>query len=195
MLKLKKIAVTGGIASGKTAVCQILKTLGAYIVSADEIVHQLLSPKTTLGQKVIKLVGSDIVVNNQIDRSSIAKKVFKQPELLQKLESLVHPAVFKEIQQQYLKASSQFPTPSLFVAEIPLLFEAGYDQFFDDVIAVKADPQLCQERFGSTDYKERARRQLSPDEKASRADYVIENNGTIEDLKTNVHTIYYMLTQ
>ena len=61
MLKLKKIAVTGGLAAGKTTVCQLFKELGAYVVSADEIVHQLLSPDTAVGQQVVSLLGSDIV--------------------------------------------------------------------------------------------------------------------------------------
>ena len=68
MLKLKKIAVTGGLAAGKTTVCQIFKELGAYVVSADEIVHQLLSPDTAVGQQVVSLLGSDIV-SGQIIRS------------------------------------------------------------------------------------------------------------------------------
>ena len=79
MLKLKKIAVTGGLAAGKTTVCQLFKELGAYVVSADEIVHQMLSPDTVVGQQVVSLLGSDIVSGLGIDRKKIAAKVFYPP--------------------------------------------------------------------------------------------------------------------
>src|SRR5580700_5876146 len=99
MLKTKKIAVTGGLAAGKTTVCQIFKELGAYVVSADEIVHQLLSPGTTVGQQVIKLLGSDIISGQELDRKKIAAKVFFQRDLLHLLEEIIHPAVFDEIER------------------------------------------------------------------------------------------------
>ena len=119
---LRKIAITGGLSCGKSSVCRIFKELGAYVISADEVVHQLLSPTTNLGRQVISLLGADIVVDKQIDRSKIAKKVFKQPALLQSLENLLHPAVRDEIEKQYQQIANQ-PSPPLFVVEIPLLFE------------------------------------------------------------------------
>ena len=82
MLKIKKVAVTGGLAAGKTTVCQLFKELGACVVSADEIVHQLLSPGTAVGQQVVSLLGSDIISDQGLDRKKIAAKVFSQPDLL-----------------------------------------------------------------------------------------------------------------
>ncbi len=90
MLKLEKVAITGGLSCGKSSVCRYFKELGAYVISADEIVHQLLIPTNELGQEVIALLGKDIAVNGTIDRSMIAKKVFENKTLLLSLEKLIH---------------------------------------------------------------------------------------------------------
>lgn len=198
MLSLRKIAVTGGLACGKSLVCRFFQELGAYVVSADEIVHQLLSPKTDLGQQVIRLIGTEIVIDDQIDRAQIAKKVFNQPKLLKSLEQITHPAVSNELKQRYQEAQKNRNTP-LFVAEIPLLFEAGFEPFFDSVIAVVADQEICKKRFrqatgyGPQEYAKRSGQQLSAMEKARRADFIIYNNGSQEEVQQAVEEIYHCL--
>lgn len=198
MLNLTKIAVTGGLACGKSSACRFFKELGAYVVSADEIVHQQLSPTTSLGQKVIQLIGPDIVVNNQIDRSQIAKKVFNQPELLKALEALIHPAVRKEMEKHYQQVKASHSAP-LFVAEIPLLYETGGESFFDYTVVVVAEKDLCQQRFQQAtgyekeEFDKRMARQLSTSEKARRADFIIVNNGTLEQMKESVSNIFHTL--
>jgi dephospho-CoA kinase len=194
MLKLKKVAVTGGLSCGKSTVCRFFKELGAEVVSADEIVHQLLTPGSNLGQQVISLIGSDIVVDEKIERTKIAKKVFNNPELLKSLETLVHPAVKEATTRRYLKACEEGHA-SLFVVEIPLLFETEGEEWFDTTIAVLADPKVCVKRFqnGDTEYEKRMARQLDPLEKAKKADIVIQNNGSLSDLKQQVTSIYQNL--
>ena len=200
MLRLVKVALTGGMASGKSTACRFLKELGACVISADEIVHQLLSSNTTLGQQVIKLIGPDIVVNQQIDRSKIAKKVFNQPELLNALEDLLHPAVYEEIRKRYEQIEHERQIP-LFVAEIPLLFETGGEKFFDYTIAVVSDDTLCRQRFQTTtgydseEYDRRSARQLSQLEKKQRADFIIENNGSLTDMRQAVSNLFNELTK
>lgn len=193
-----KLGVTGGLACGKSAVCSMLKELGAYVISADEIVHKILSPNTKLGQKVIQLIGSDIVVNNKIDRSKIATKVFNQRKLLQSLEELLHPAVREEIERRYQEVN-ELKQASLFVAEIPLLFETEAEHFFDATVAVIADSNICRQRFMKAasctleDYDGRAARQLSPEEKGRRADYIIYNNGSLEELRNSVKELFTVI--
>ena len=197
MLNLVKVAVTGGLACGKSSVCRLFKDLGAFTVDADEIVHQQLSLDTALGQQVLRLLGKEIVVNHQIDRSLIAKKVFKQPQLLHSLEKLVHPEVKRELETLYQRINSR-NEHSLFVVEAPLLFEAGGKRWFDYdySIAVVANELLCQKRFqergsgGIEEYEQRAKRQLNSEEKAERADFIITNNGTLSDLYNQVKTLY-----
>lgn len=200
MLSLRKIAVTGGLACGKSFVCRIFQDLGAYVVSADEIVHKLLTPKTDLGQQVIGLLGSEIVTDDQLDRSQIAKKVFSQPKLLKSLEQIIHPAVSNELKQRYKKAQKN-RNISLFVAEIPLLFEAGFEPFFDSVIAVVADEDICIKRFqqatgyGPEEYAKRSRQQLSAIEKARRADFIIYNNGSQQEVQQAVEKLFHDLQE
>lgn len=195
MLKLKKIAITGGLAAGKTAVCQLLKELGAYVVSADEIVHRLLSPQTNIGQRVISLLGLDILNGTEIDRKKVSSKVFPHPEKLQALEQIIHPAVFDEIEKQYqqIKKKGKY---QLFVAEIPLFYESQNEKHFDVVISVVADPSLCKERFlrkkGHTEleFQQRMTHQLDQNTKAKQAHYVLQNSGTLEELRAQVKTLF-----
>lgn len=199
MLKLKKIAITGGLASGKSSVCRILAKLGAYVVDSDAIVHNLLSPDTTLGKKIIELLGHDIVENGHLSRKKMAEIVFKDPQKLEKLEKLLHPFVLREIETMYQSAAKQKNCP-LFAAEIPLLFEIGAQGAFDHVVAVIADRAKCKTRLASIgssphDYETRMQRQISPEEKAKKADFVLINNGSLEDLEKQVRSLFQTLTE
>ncbi len=200
MLKLRKVAVTGGLAAGKTTVCQIFEELGAYVVSADEIVHQLLSPGTTVGQQVVRLLGSDIISGQAFDRKKIGAKVFSQPDLLRALEEIIHPAVFDEIERKYQQINRE-KKYSLFVAEIPLLYESEGEGRFDAVISIFADPELCRKRFAQQthqpvqEFDKRMTRQIEPKVKANKAHYSIENNGDVKQLKLKVKPLYFQLTE
>lgn len=198
MLALKRVAVTGGLSCGKSSVCRTFKDLGAYVISADEIVHQLLSLDTNLGQEVIELLGDEVVVGNRIDRSKIAKLVFQDPELLDALEQLLHPRVYDEIARQYDEQQVQ-STVSLFLAEVPLLFESKGEGRFDVVVSVFANPTVCKARFQALgkkerEYDKRMRWQIDPREKAKKADYVIINNGSLIELNEIVKELYAELT-
>jgi dephospho-CoA kinase len=200
MLKVRKVAVTGGLAAGKTTVCQIFKELGAYVVSADEIVHQLLSPETAVGQQVVSLLGSDVISGQEFDRKKIAAKVFSQPNLLLAMEKIIHPAVFDEIERKYQQIDRE-KKHSLFLAEIPLLYESEGEGRFDGVISVFANPELCRQRFVQQthqpvqEFEKRMTRQIDPTLKADKAHYTIENNGDFEQLKTEVKTLFFQLTK
>jgi len=195
MLKLCKIAITGGVASGKSLVCQFLKEYGAYVVNADKIVHQLLSPSTVIGRQVIDLLGPSIVDGDRIDRVKVGTIVFSDKHKLIALEQILHPAVVKEIETLYKQAQHQIPLPTLFVAEVPLLFEADLAPFFDAVVTVVADEKLCKTRFKkagfpSSEYDLRMSRQFSVHEKKIRANFIIYNEGTVEELKQEVQQFY-----
>jgi dephospho-CoA kinase len=204
MLKLKKIAVTGGLAAGKTTVCQFFKEFGAYVISADEIVHQLLSPgndpRNNVVQRVISLLGPDIVSGRELDRKKIAAIVFSQPDLLHALEEIVHPAVFDEIEQKYQQIVREKKYSS-FVAEIPLLYEAEAEGRFDLVFTVVANPELCKNRFmqqthqSAQEFEKRMTRQIEPMLKADKAHYTIVNNGDFEQLRSKAKNIYVQLTK
>ncbi len=191
--KLKKIAVTGGLACGKSSVCQIFKELGAEVVSADQIVHYLLHPTSSEGRAVIKLLGSDVVINGEIDRTQIAERVFTNPALLEDLEAILHPVVKCEIERLYQQAAAS-PSTTYFVVEVPLLFEKDWHEEFDVTVAVIADESQCRERYlhkgGKVDdFERRWQQQLTLEEKAERADFVIMNHTTIADLKEQTQNL------
>lgn len=190
MLKLKKIAITGGVASGKTSVCRFFEELGAYVVNADAIVHELLTPDTDLGQQIIRQFGSEIVENGQISRRVVAEKAFKDSRALKKLEELLHPAVLRKIEEFYSSACKEGKHAS-FVVEIPLLFEIGAEKFYDVIVVVLSDEAKARKRFEQTgfqktEYDLRMSRQLKPENKAAKAHYTIHNNGSMAELREEV---------
>lgn len=199
MLTLKKIAITGGLSSGKSTVCEIFRNLGAYTVDSDKIVHNLLLHNRYIQNKIIELLGNNVLEKGLLDRKKIASIVFSHPEKLHALESLIHPAVYDEIQNCYDKVKRN-GNYSYFIAEVPLLFETGCQNLFDFVIVVMSEEKTCKERFENlknpTEYqfKDRMMRQIPPREKAKKADFLILNDGTLEDLKKQVSQLSLKLS-
>jgi dephospho-CoA kinase len=196
MLTLQKMAITGGLSCGKSTVCRILKELGAFVISADEIVHQLLSSNTDVAQEVVKLLGNGILVEGKIDRSEVARIVFHDAKLLKALEEIIHPATYEEIDRTYRKQQENKNIPTLFVAEIPLLFETHAENSYDKTVAVVAELEICVKRFiektgkDKREFEKRMSQQITPKEKAERADYVIMNNGTLANLEGITKELY-----
>ncbi len=188
---MKKIAITGGVSSGKSTVCRLLAHQGAYVVDADKIVHSLLSSDPEIREKVISLLGPAVLVDGQINRKAIAGKVFSHPETLKSLELLLHPAVFHEIKLQYEKVKDD-PQYKLFAAEVPLLYETESADLFDYIIVVLSEKELCLNRYvkekkGSTEsFDLRMQRQMNPTQKAAKAQFVLINNTSIENLEKQV---------
>jgi dephospho-CoA kinase len=195
MLKLKKVAVTGGLSCGKTTVLHLFQKLGAFGVSADDIVHQLLASDSKTTQKVIEWLGADIVthgkIGEKIDRKKIAEKVFSDPAKIKQLESLLHPEVGAALKRTYEEICHN-PLYALFVAEIPLLFEAGMEKDFDVVLTVACKPELAKGRFSGTpdDFQQRNQLQMPLDEKIQKSTFVIYNNGSLEELQTQISTLF-----
>lgn len=182
MLTLNKIAITGTLSSGKSTVCRLFQEKGACVVSADEIVHQLLSPHTHVGKQIINLFGN-------LNRQHIAEVAFARPDLLNDLERILHPEVLKTIEAQYQRAC-QDPRYSLFVAEIPLMTQAFIDTGYDMIIVVFANRSLCQERSCQKDFELRMQRQDRLNTWTHPCTRTIVNNGSIDELKLQVDRIY-----
>ncbi len=188
---MKKVVVTGGLSSGKSTVCHIFEELGAYVVSADKIVHDLIANNTDVRQKIVDLLGPGVVINGQLNRQAIAQKVFPHPKTLKDLEHILHPLVLHEIELQY-QISKKELKHDIFIVEIPLLYETKSEPLFDFVIVVLAEEKLCKKRFCQNknqkeeDFAERMFRQIAPEKKAAKADFLLLNNGSVEDLKKEV---------
>lgn len=179
------IGLTGGVAAGKSTALAGLAEAGIPTLSADAVVHE-----TYRDPEVVELVsgrlGGDVVVDGEIDRDAVAREIFSEPEARTWIEQLIWPRVGQRIIDFRKHWDEADDPPGAVVVEVPLLFESGMDQAFDKTIAVVTDPELRRERADARGHEEidaREERQLSQDEKAERASIVVENHGSIEDLK------------
>ncbi len=183
------IAITGGFGSGKSLVLSILRSLGAEVVDADSLVHQSLE-RDDLKKALTRILGKDILTDGRIDRRKVAGKVFKSPELRKEVEKLIHPLVFEGIEKMAREQRGK-----VVAAEIPLLFETGYEKEVDLVITVSAPEDQVMKRlrekgFSDEEIRLRQAAQLPEPMKILRADYHIDNSGTPADTERQVRKIW-----
>jgi dephospho-CoA kinase len=177
------LAVTGPLASGKSTFVEILGDLGAETVSADEVVHDLLAEDEETIDAVTRRFGEGVRGERGIDRKALGQEVFGDAEALRDLEQMLHSRVREETQRRAAESGAD-----VFVAEIPLLFEGGRGDQFDYTVAVTTPNERRRgwaEERGMGEEQRRAieGRQLSGEEKARRADVVVENDGDLDKLR------------
>jgi dephospho-CoA kinase len=198
-----KIGLTGGIGSGKSVVCKLFQELGIPIIYGDELARTIQENNYEVKNATLKLFG--IYAYNEdgtLNRKFISRLVFSHPNLLNKLNAIVHPVVENEILKR-CKAFEKKKEP-LVIIEAALIYESNFDRLFNAVIVVAANDEerikrVCN-RDGSapSDVKSRMNAQLPQNEKIKRADFVLFNNGPIEELKTRVkflHSLFLSLTR
>ena len=179
------VGLTGGIAAGKSEALKALERAGAATLSTDSVVHELLTTGE-VRDKLVERFGEKVAPDGEIDRGAVADDVFGDDEQRKWLEELLWPRVGERIARWREEQDGADPPPRAAVVEVPLLFESGMEQAFDKTIAVVADESTRAERAGSRGHRgvdERTSRQLSQDEKAQRADIVVHNDGSLEDLQ------------
>jgi len=177
------IAVTGPFASGKSTFVRLLGELGAETVSADEIVHDLLAEDEATISSVVERFGDDVRGEQGVDRRMLGRKVFGDPEALQDLENILHPLVRRETQRRISVSEA-----GLFVAEVPLLFEGGSSADYDYTVTVVVPEERRRAWAAERGVDEEAlvaieARQLRQEEKARRADVVVQNDGGVDKLR------------
>jgi dephospho-CoA kinase len=176
------IGLTGGIAAGKSEALAAFERLGAETISSDAVVHELLD-SSPIRDRLVERWGGEVAPDGTIDRERVGQIVFERPEELSWLEAELHPRVGERI---VAWRHSLGPETRFAVVEIPLLFEAAMEGAFDATIAVVAGDEVRRDRAaqrGQALVEERQARQLSQEEKASRADYVVRNDGSLDDLE------------
>jgi dephospho-CoA kinase len=183
------IAVTGPLASGKSTFVEILGDLGAETVSADEVVHDLLAEDEETIDAVTRRFGEGVRGERGIDRKALGQEVFGDAEALRDLEQMLHSRVREETQRRAAESGAD-----VFVAEIPLLFEGGRGDQFDYTVAVTTPNERRRgwaEERGMGEEQRRAieGRQLSGEEKARRADVVVENDGDLDKLREQANSL------
>ena len=175
------IGLTGAVAAGKSEALAALDRLGAATLSADAVVHDLLGSEP-VREMLVARWGAEVASEGEIDRGRVGAIVFERPEELDWLERALHPLVAERISSWRAGLSANTPA----VVEVPLLFEIEMDPVFDVTICIVAPDRNRAERAGArgiTDLESRSGRQLSQDEKAARATFVVRNDGTVADLE------------
>jgi len=185
------VGLTGGLGSGKSTALQALERLGAATLSTDTVVHELYAGEE-VRDAVVGRWGDDVAPGGVVDRTAIARHAFADPDERAWLEGLLWPLVGARVAAFRETALAADPAPRAAVVETPLLFEAGLDAMYDATIAVVADEGLRAQRAGARGHAavdERAARQLSQDEKAARATYVVRNDGSVDDLERELSEV------
>jgi dephospho-CoA kinase len=192
------LGVTGGIASGKTLVTQIFRSLGAAVVSADELAREVVAPGSPLLERLVQRFGPQILQESgELDRAALGARIFADPEARAALNAITHPAIAALAVSRLAELATA--GWALIVYEAPLLYEAGAEGRVDAVLVVTV-PEAVQlqrlvERDGLSEAaaRERIAAQLPQAEKAARADFVIANDGTPGALRARVKALYARL--
>jgi dephospho-CoA kinase len=180
------IGLTGSIASGKSTVSKMLKEKGFPIVDADEIARLVVEPGSPVLVEISRIFGQEIVHNDgSLNREKLGARIFGNAEERQKLNSIIHPAIRKEMlrqKEQWISMGS-----NTVILDIPLLFESKLQSYVDKIIVVSVTPEIQKERLiarnvlSEEEADARIRSQLPIKEKEQSADAVLRNNGTVEE--------------
>lgn len=174
-----RLALTGGIGSGKSTVLSYFKRLGAAVAECDAIVHEELAKNRALRQQLVRFFGAGILTRGRVDRAKLARRVFGDKARTRRLNGLVHPLV-KRRMLSFLRRTRR----RVAVVEVPLLFEAGLEPYFDGVVGVAVDPRVLSQRWRRSgrmrlhEIRLRSRQQMSPESKIARCDFIIDNSFT-----------------
>ena len=191
---MRCIGLTGGIGSGKSTVSALLAARGAVIIDADAITRELQQPGTEVFAAMVERFGPGIVApDGTLDRQAVADIVFNDKDALADLNDIVHPAVGAETTRRILE---QAETDNLVVLDIPLLVESAGKRDVAGIVVVDVDPEIAVRRLveqrGMREEDARARmaRQATREERRAKADVVIDNSGTREDLEAEIDRLW-----
>ncbi len=180
--------ITGGMGSGKSTVSNHIRSLGYVVLDADQISRELMTPGAPLVQKLQRVFGEEIVDGyGELDRRKLAEMVFSDKNKTKRLNKITHDAIYKKITEEYKRIMEKNPDAKVF-ADVPLLFEAGWEDMFDKTILVTAPMDVRIERVKARDglteeeIKARMNRQMPEDKKAVKADFVMDNSKDVESL-------------
>jgi dephospho-CoA kinase len=194
-----RVGLTGGVACGKSTVARMFSELGAQVIDADHIVHELYRRGETTHKKLVEHFGAQILrPDGEIDRPRLASLAFEGGRV-QELNRIVHPAVFQR-QQEWLEDVRRRQPDGVAMVEATLTLEAGGKGRFDKIIVVTCRPEQKVARYAGragiseaaarADVERRSKAQWSDAEKTRLADYVIDNSGTLEEARQEVQRIY-----
>ena len=193
---MKIIGLTGGIACGKSTVSAELRKRGAAIIDADALAHELSQPHQPIYNAYVERFGREIVTaDGTLDRAAVARRVFADPAVRAEVEAIAHPIIRRAAEERLRAARDENKRAA--VLDVPLLFEAGWDALADEtwVVALPREEQLARllTRDTSMDAGEARARiaaQMPLAEKCARADVVIDNSGTVEEIREYIGKLW-----
>lgn len=195
-----KVGLTGGLASGKSTVAQILEGLGTKVIDADDVVDRLYEPGRPGHEALVREYGTEILdASGNVERKKLAALAFSSPEQAKRLNALIHPLVLEQeaatirAEEERLRGSD-----GILVVEATLLLESGGRDRYDRIVIVDLDPSLQIERavargMDRADALRRMARQMPREERAALADYLIDNSGDESDLEIEARGLHARL--
>ena len=192
---VRRVALTGGIATGKSHVRARFEAFGVPTIDSDVLAHDAVAPSTTGLAAVVNRFGRDVLCSDgTLDRERLAKIVFADPDARRALEAIIHPEVRRATDDWF--AALDADRHPYAIADIPLLYEVGRDRDFDEVIVVACGPDTQLRRLMERDdmsdgeARQRLSTQLPIDQKVRSADYVIRTDGTFDDTDRQVRAVF-----
>lgn len=196
MKKLLKVAITGGIGSGKSSFADLMRAKGYPVIKADILAKELYVTNEELKQNIIAEFGDDVYPNGEFDRIALYQKAFVDGEKVKKLNALVHPVVIKEIN----KLMSFYKSDQIVFVEAALIFEASMEKLFDYVILITADEKIRTDRtvkrenISREEVKQRMKYQIPDELKKEKSDFTFYNNGTVAELEQKADLLLQLLS-
>ena len=195
-----KVAVTGSAGSGKTAVCDRLRALGLPVINTDTLAREVVAPGSRGLGEIVDRFGPDVLqADGSLDRSALRRTITSDDKARRSLEDILHPKIVERMEMQLARGVQG--GRSVFFVEVPLLFEAGWNDYFDVIVMVSADEEIRIQRLMARDNvsRQEARALLKtqkPDhEKIQHSDFIIKNNGSGKQLAGEVDRFLKMFYQ
>lgn len=193
-----RLGVTGGAGSGKSVVCERLRAHGVTVILADELARRAVMPGMPAYEKIVEHFGTGILESDgKINRSALRREILRDQQKKQVLESFVHPEVFRLMAEDYLAAGEN--GADVVAIEVPLLFEAGMESYFDTILIISVEKEerirrlMARDQISREDAEALMRIQMPEAEKQAKSDYVIDNSGAIEETLNSVDRFYQTL--
>ncbi|RXT04955.1 dephospho-CoA kinase [Ammoniphilus sp. CFH 90114] len=194
------VGLTGGIACGKSTVARMFEQLGCVIIDADQVAREVVAPGEEGLEAVVRRFGPSVLnEDGTLDRKSLGDLVFKEEKARQDLNAILHPLIRKRMNQKKEKALKDHPP--LIIMDIPLLYESKQEQTVEAVIVVYVSPDEQLRRLMERDHltyddaKRRINSQWSIEEKKQRADYLVDNSGSLFETREQVESLFFKLVK
>ena len=195
------VGLTGGIVGGKSTVASMFRDLGAKIIDADKLGHNVILPSKSAWKKIVKIFGKDILQNDlTINREKLGKIVFANQTLLKKLNEITHPEITKMIKKEInLAKNKTHNQEKVLIIDAALIYEAKIDRFMDKIIVVYIDKDeqikrlIKRNNLSKDEALQRVKSQIPMEEKAKMADYVIDNSNSLDKTREQVEKIWQSL--